>query len=247
MSEHRKRAANWDRLDGSTGGCPEEPGNRAPGEVHRRAAGSSCPDHRERNSVSAVEQLRATNCPACSSFRQVLLSERASPLQVAVERAQPGRKCERCWKYTEDVGSSAELADRLRRLRGGYARDREWGARAVASSRLALSLGVFALDRWTKRIVETRFSPFDTKRRDPRLLQHRALAESGRGVRLFSDSTSHSAHRSVDRFSRDRRRDPGGACSGASTGWTGRTGAGARTDLRRRAGQCLRPHHDAEW
>jgi isoleucyl-tRNA synthetase len=32
----------------------------------------------------------------------------AGDMQVIVERAR-GAKCERCWKYTEDVGSVAEL------------------------------------------------------------------------------------------------------------------------------------------
>jgi isoleucyl-tRNA synthetase len=29
-------------------------------------------------------------------------------VEVKIERAQ-GTKCDRCWKYTEDVGSSAEF------------------------------------------------------------------------------------------------------------------------------------------
>jgi isoleucyl-tRNA synthetase len=36
---------------------------------------------------------------------QVELARAAGPLAVAVERAS-GVKCERCWKYTEDVGSA---------------------------------------------------------------------------------------------------------------------------------------------
>ncbi len=34
----------------------------------------------------------------------VRLEERAGPLQVSVERA-PGRKCERCWTFSETVGT----------------------------------------------------------------------------------------------------------------------------------------------
>ena len=44
-------------------------------------------------------------CPALFIVSQVSL-DRGAELAVAVERAG-GQKCERCWKYTPDVGSEA--------------------------------------------------------------------------------------------------------------------------------------------
>ena len=48
------------------------------------------------------------SCPACSSFRRLSLDKAApgSDVAVKVERAA-GVKCERCWKYTTDVGANA--------------------------------------------------------------------------------------------------------------------------------------------
>ena len=56
-----------------------------------------------------------------------------------------------------------------------------------------IALGVFALDRWSKWMVETQFGAFDTKTVIPGLLQHRALGESRRRVRNLR--RKHFAHR----------------------------------------------------
>jgi isoleucyl-tRNA synthetase len=51
----------------------------------------------------------AADLPAMYIVSQVVLENRGSePLTVSIERAE-GVKCERCWKYTSDVGSKAEL------------------------------------------------------------------------------------------------------------------------------------------
>jgi isoleucyl-tRNA synthetase len=50
-----------------------------------------------------------TELPALFIVSQVDLKRGAEEeLQVSVERAG-GDKCERCWKYTEDVGSNPEF------------------------------------------------------------------------------------------------------------------------------------------
>ena len=65
--------------------------------------------------LSAARTIRAANCPACSSSRR-WRSDKAgagSDIGVKVERAA-GAKCERCWKYTTDVGSNAAFPTDLR-------------------------------------------------------------------------------------------------------------------------------------
>jgi isoleucyl-tRNA synthetase len=54
-------------------------------------------------------QSYAQELPGLFIVSQVVLEPGVgNTLTVAVERAA-GVKCERCWKYTEDVGSDAEL------------------------------------------------------------------------------------------------------------------------------------------
>ena len=55
---------------------------------------------------------------------QVKLVDGDAP-PVAIRRAD-GTKCERCWKYTTDVGSDPELADRLQALRRCGDPDAQW-------------------------------------------------------------------------------------------------------------------------
>ena len=49
---------------------------------------------------------------------------------------------------------------------------------------------VFALDRLTKWIIETRVSVHGHAQGDPRLLRHRALQNRGVAFGIFNDSTS---------------------------------------------------------
>ena len=66
----------------------------------------------------------ADDLPALFIVSQVEL-ERAAGNELkafTVERAE-GTKCERCWKYTLDVGTNAEFPDRLRVVRQGGPRD----------------------------------------------------------------------------------------------------------------------------
>ncbi len=44
---------------------------------------------------------------------------------VAIERAA-GRKCERCWKYTTDVGADMKIPHHLRPLRRCRGREPQW-------------------------------------------------------------------------------------------------------------------------
>jgi isoleucyl-tRNA synthetase len=46
--------------------------------------------------------------PGLFIVSQVVLERGGGALEVEIERAQ-GQKCERCWKYTTDVGNSAEF------------------------------------------------------------------------------------------------------------------------------------------
>jgi isoleucyl-tRNA synthetase len=103
----RKRASNWDRLMEVRGdvlksleaarnekliGAPLE------ARVHLSANGDLYP---------LLEQY-AQELPALFIVSQVALDRAESAaLNVQVERAA-GQKCERCWKYTTDVGSSAK-------------------------------------------------------------------------------------------------------------------------------------------
>ena len=50
----------------------------------------------------------ASELPSLFIVSQVSLTNHAGALQVAIERAG-GTKCERCWKYTTDVGSNPEF------------------------------------------------------------------------------------------------------------------------------------------
>lgn len=61
------------------------------------------------------------------------------------------------------------------------------GRRAVV---FGLAAGVFALDRWTKWIVETRFSPFDTKVVIPGFFNLVSSQNSGVAFGIFSESAS---------------------------------------------------------
>lgn len=59
------------------------------------------------------------------------------------------------------------------------------------SAAAAISLSVFALDRWSKRIVETRFSAFDAHSVIPGFFDIVRSQNPGVAFGLFSDSTSH--------------------------------------------------------
>jgi isoleucyl-tRNA synthetase len=50
----------------------------------------------------------AKELPGLFIVSQVSLNNHAGALQVSIERAD-GVKCERCWKYTTDVGSNPEF------------------------------------------------------------------------------------------------------------------------------------------
>jgi isoleucyl-tRNA synthetase len=106
--QHRKRAENWERLMEvresvlkSLEAARREKFIGAPLEarVHLRADGKLYP---------LLEQY-ATELPSLFIVSQVLLESRSDTLlSIHIDRAN-GVKCERCWKYTTDVGSNPDL------------------------------------------------------------------------------------------------------------------------------------------
>jgi isoleucyl-tRNA synthetase len=104
----RERAVNWERLmevrDNvlkSLEAARQEKFIGAPLEarVHLKADGSLFPLLRE----------YAAELPSLFIVSEVRLEDRSDAiLSVHVERAS-GTKCERCWKYTADVGANPEL------------------------------------------------------------------------------------------------------------------------------------------
>ncbi len=101
----RKRVANWDRLMEVRGDvlksldtARNEKLIGAPLEARVRLSANG-------DLYPLLEQY-AAELPALFIVSQVALNQTdAAGLQVGVERAE-GIKCERCWKYTTDVGSS---------------------------------------------------------------------------------------------------------------------------------------------
>jgi isoleucyl-tRNA synthetase len=103
--EQKHRAANWDKLiqvrDGvlkSLESARQEKFIGAPLEARVRLSAN--------DELYALLQSYAPELPGLFIVSQVELHNHArQDLEVSVERAR-GIKCERCWKYTEDVGSS---------------------------------------------------------------------------------------------------------------------------------------------
>jgi isoleucyl-tRNA synthetase len=100
---HRERARNWDRLlevrDAVLKRLEEARQEKAIGapleaRVHLRADGDLYPLLAE-----YIEKL-----PEFFIVSQVSLEQRPGEFEVIVERAS-GRKCERCWKYSTEVGA----------------------------------------------------------------------------------------------------------------------------------------------
>jgi len=105
----------------------------------------------------------AADLPALFIVSQVDLEPSAdTEIQVKVERAA-GQKCERCWKYTT-MSVPIRVRHHLRCLRP----PREGGPECprVKPAPRALMYGlagaVFATDRLTKWLIETRVSAFDS-------------------------------------------------------------------------------------
>jgi isoleucyl-tRNA synthetase len=106
-ADHRKRILNWDRL-------MEVREEVLKGlETARREKFIGAPLEARVN-ISAdgdlyplLEQY-SNQLPALFIVSQVNLANHAGALQITIERAD-GTKCERCWKYTTDVGSNPEF------------------------------------------------------------------------------------------------------------------------------------------
>ncbi len=104
--EHRKRAENWDRLMEvrqdvlkSLEAARQEKFIGAPLEARVKVSANG--------DLYPLLQQYARELPGLFIVSQVDLRN-ADGLEVKVERAS-GSKCERCWKYTEDVGSATEF------------------------------------------------------------------------------------------------------------------------------------------
>jgi len=105
---HRKLAANWGRLMElrpevlkSLETARQEKFIGAPLEARVRISAGG-------ETLVLLKQY-AKELPALFIVSQVVLEEHAGDeLKVVVERAA-GTKCERCWKYTEDVGADSQL------------------------------------------------------------------------------------------------------------------------------------------
>ena len=81
-------------------------------------------------SLYPLLEMYAGELPTLFIVSQVELARAADgELGVEVERAA-GRKCERCWKYTMDVGSDERFPEHLRALRQCGGRDFECLIRA---------------------------------------------------------------------------------------------------------------------
>ncbi len=103
---HRKRAENWDRLIKvredvlkSLEEARKEKFIGAPLEARVRLTANG--------NLYPLLQQYASELPALFIVSQVALEEKpGQSVSVKVERAE-GAKCERCWKYTTDVGSES--------------------------------------------------------------------------------------------------------------------------------------------
>jgi isoleucyl-tRNA synthetase len=105
---HRKRAANWDRLMEvredvlkSLEEARKEKFIGAPLEARVRLTADG--------NLHPLLRQYASELPALFIVSQVELEEQpGAGVSVRVERAQ-GNKCERCWKYTTDIGSDPQF------------------------------------------------------------------------------------------------------------------------------------------
>jgi isoleucyl-tRNA synthetase len=120
----RKRTANWDRLMPvrdvvlkHLDTARNEKLIGAPLEARVRLSANG-------DLYTLLEQY-AAQLPALFIVSQVAGAAEGDELGVKVERAA-GDKCERCWKYTLDVGGDAEFPDHLPAVRRRRPRDHPW-------------------------------------------------------------------------------------------------------------------------
>jgi isoleucyl-tRNA synthetase len=107
-TEHRARVENWNKLLPlrdevlkSLEAARQEKVIGAPLEASVRLSAD--------DSLYPLLEEYASELPGLFIVSQVKLARQAEPgFSATIERA-PGVKCDRCWKYTEDVGSDSEL------------------------------------------------------------------------------------------------------------------------------------------
>jgi isoleucyl-tRNA synthetase len=108
-AEHRARVENWNKLMPlrddvlkSLETARQEKAIGAPLEASVRLSAD--------DSLYPLLAEYAAELPGLFIVSQVVLSRQAETggIRATIERA-PGTKCERCWKYTEDVGSDAGI------------------------------------------------------------------------------------------------------------------------------------------
>jgi isoleucyl-tRNA synthetase len=107
-AEHRARMENWNKLFPvrdevlkSLEAARQEKTIGAPLEASVRLSAD--------DTLYPLLEEYVRELPGLFIVSQVVLSRQTDAgIRIAIERA-PGTKCERCWKYTNDVGSDAEL------------------------------------------------------------------------------------------------------------------------------------------
>ena len=107
---------------------------------------------------------------------------------------------------------------------------------------MAPAAAVFALDRLTKWIIETRVSFFDTYRVIPGFFDIVRSQNRGVAFGIFNDSTSEWRTIAADRRSRWRRWSAIGVMLWNARRLDRYSVLGLRADSGRRGGQCVRPH-----
>ena len=149
----RKRAANWDRLMEvrddvlkSLETARKEKLIGAPLEARVRLSANG-------ELYPLLEQY-AANCRRCSSCRRWSWNAARGELARQVERAA-GSKCERCWKYTHGCRQRRRVS-RPSARRAPRPSTRFSMADLAAEGATEPRRLVFALDRLTKWIIETR-------------------------------------------------------------------------------------------
>ncbi len=107
-AEQRRRTANWERLIDVRNSVLKSL-EAARQEKFIGAPLEACVHLKADNKLFPLLQKYAAELPALFIVSEVRIENRSeTTLSIHIERAS-GTKCERCWKYTNDVGSNPEL------------------------------------------------------------------------------------------------------------------------------------------
>ena len=168
-------------------------------KLHRRAArGARAPVGERRSAIRCCEEYAARTAGPVHRVAGGAGAAARAERRRARWSAPPGRSASAAGS-TPPMSAPIRVSRPSARLRRRRDETAEW--LIAACKAYGLSALVFALDRLTKWIIETRVSVFDTHPRHPRLLRHRAFAESRRGVRHLQRFHVAVAHAGADRLS----------------------------------------------